>query len=127
AHINAVGAITPERMEFEPALLDRCACVVADSVPQVRKLSREFMTYFDADGRDWSVVRPLSDLVAARDGRPVRADLTLFKAMGMGISDLSLALEIYRRAGAQGLGRSFPHPVRAKPRLRADEPYTQGA
>src|SRR5262249_28700633 len=35
-HVNAVGAISPERTEFEPALLSRCAAVVADSVPQVQ-------------------------------------------------------------------------------------------
>ena len=38
-HVNAVGAISPERTEFEPSLLARCAAVVADSVPQVQDLS----------------------------------------------------------------------------------------
>src|SRR5262249_60206977 len=42
-HVNAVGAISPERTEFEPALLSRCAAVVADSVPQVPNLSSEVM------------------------------------------------------------------------------------
>jgi ornithine cyclodeaminase len=42
--------------------------------------------------------------------------------MGMGISDLSLGTEIYRRALARGRGRPFPHPERAKPRLTAARP-----
>ena len=127
AHINAVGAIAPERIEFAPDLLDRCGLVVADSVPQARNLSREFIEYFEAPGRDWARVRPLSEIVATGARRPGGADLTLFKALGMGISDLSLGIEIYRRAVAQRLGRGVPHPVRAKPRLRAEEPASQGA
>src|SRR5262249_22442696 len=48
-HVNAVGAISPERTEFEPALLSRCTAVVADSVPQVQNLSSEFMQYYGRD------------------------------------------------------------------------------
>ena len=47
-------------------------------------------------------------------GRPAGADLTLFKAMGMGISDLALGIEILRRASEQRLGREFPHPQPVK-------------
>ena len=36
----------------------------------------------------------------------------------MGISDLSLGAEIYARAVKAGKGRAFPHPQRAKPRIR---------
>lgn len=43
-------------------------------------------------------------------------DLTLFKAIGMGIPDLALGAEIWERALQQGAGREFPQPQRAKPR-----------
>ncbi len=118
-HFNAVGAITPERTEFDPALLARAATVVADSIPQVRKLSREFMDYFGADEGKWRKVASLASTVAAALPRAADADLTVFKAMGMGISDLSLGIELYRRATAKGQGRAFPHPKKAKPRLGA--------
>lgn len=117
AHINAVGAITPERMEFEPKLLERAAVIAVDSPPQARNLSREFHEAFGGDDGKWRGIVPLSRIVATRRARPAGADVTLFKAMGMGISDLSLGIEIYRRAVAQGMGRPFPHPERAKPRL----------
>jgi alanine dehydrogenase len=113
-HVNAVGAISPERMEFEPSLLERCTAVVADSVPQVKNLSREFIEYYGADESRWRAVRPLCSVIAEGGGRPAGADLTLFKAMGMGISDLALGIEILRRAGEQRLGREFPHPQPAK-------------
>jgi ornithine cyclodeaminase len=119
AHINAVGAIVPSRVEFEQDILPRCGRIAADSVPQVQKLSREFMDYFGAGVGRWEDVVPLCKLVADGRPRPADADLTLFKAMGMGISDLSLGIELYRRALAQNAGYDFAHPQRAKPRLRA--------
>ncbi len=113
AHVNAVGAITPERAEFEPDLLDRCQVIAVDSLPQVQRLSAEFIRYFVEGGRDWSRVTPLCTLLARGGTRPGGADLTLFKAMGMGISDLSLGLRCYRLAAERGLGRPLPHPERA--------------
>ena len=118
-HINAVGAITPERAEFEPALLERAGVLSADSVPQVRKLSREFMVAFGDDERAWARLQPLSALVAAGAIRPADADLTVFKAMGMGISDLSLGIAVLKRARAAGLGRPLPEIKRQAPRLTA--------
>src|SRR5262249_56695914 len=109
-HVNAVGAISPERTEFEPALLSRCAAVVADSVPQVQNLSSEFIQYYGRDEAKWRAVRALSAVVAEGRGRPAGADRTLFKAMGMGLSALPLGIEIFRRASQQPLGRAFPPP-----------------
>ncbi len=116
-HINAVGAITPERAEFEPALIDRATLLAADSVPQVRRLSREFMDAFGESEACWQRLRPLSEML--RDGvtRPVDADLTLFKAMGMGISDLALGIAILEQARAAGLGQPLPTVTRTPPRL----------
>ena len=119
AHINAVGAIVPDRVEFEQDIFPRCGRIAVDSLPQVQKLSREFIDYFGAGLGRWEDVVPLSKLIAEGKPRPADADLTLFKAMGMGISDLSLGIELYRRAIAQNVGYDFAHPQRAKPRLRA--------
>lgn len=114
AHVNAIGAIVPSRAEFEPALLARAAVVAADSVDQVRRLSSEFRSFYVDDEQGWAGVLPLSEVA----GRPSGADVTLFKAMGVGLSDLSLGLVCLERAVAAGRGRSFPHPERVQPRLR---------
>ena len=119
AHINAVGAIVPSRVEFAQDVLPRCGRIGVDSLPQVQKLSRELMDYFGTDKERWQDVIPLSTLVAERRTRAPETDLTLFKAMGMGISDLSLGTELYRRARARNIGRGFAQPQRAKPRLHA--------
>lgn len=120
AHVNAVGAITPEREEFAQDLFARISFVAADSPQTVRRLSKELMTYYGDGPGDWSDVQPISAVVAAGAGRPPGADLTLFKAMGMGISDLALGLALDQRARAAGAGRPIPHPEKVEPRLRAD-------
>lgn len=81
AHVNAIGAITPERAELAPDLLDR-AFVVADSVESARNLGTE------VQGRN---LRALSSLVGA--SRPP-ADVTVFKAMGIGLADVALGRAI---------------------------------
>jgi ornithine cyclodeaminase/alanine dehydrogenase-like protein (mu-crystallin family) len=118
AHVNAVGAIVPERIEFEPILLKRCAMVAIDNLSQVQELSAEFREFYGPSASPaWATVTPLSRVVGENRHREQASDITLFKAMGMGISDLSLAIELYRRATKRGLGRAFPHPEKVKPRL----------
>jgi len=121
AHINAIGAIVPSRAEIAPDVLERCDRIVVDSVPQAQKLSRELMDFLGpADQEGWKQVRSLADLVSAGESRGASDDLTLFKSLGMGISDLALGIELYRKARAEGLGREFAHPEKAALRLRRE-------
>jgi ornithine cyclodeaminase len=83
----------------------------------VQELSREFRDHYGTGAVNWDKVMPLCSLVAAQQTRPGDCDLTLFKAMGMGVSDLAVGIEIYERALRQGMGRSFPHPQRVTPRI----------
>jgi alanine dehydrogenase len=117
AHLNAVGAITPEREEFSQDVFDRVHAVAVDMVQSVKNLSAEFRKRFGDDERAWARVRPLSELVATKAKREGDADLTLFKAMGMGLSDLALGIEIVKRVRASGGGRPIPQPKPAQPRL----------
>ena len=114
-HLNAVGAIAPDREEFAQDVFERASQVAVDSVSGVQKLSREFMTRFE--NRGWDAVQPLSQLIAAGRRRAAIDDVSVFKAMGMGISDLALGAELVRRAHARGVGRAIPQPKKAKPRL----------
>ena len=67
--------------------------------------------------RGWDDVLPLSKLIASGRRRSESDDISIFKAMGMGISDLALGAELVRRARERGLGRPLPQPKKAKPRL----------
>lgn len=108
AHVNAVGAITPGGAEITRDLVARCTHVVVDSPPQARRLSRELIDAYGTDEERWKRVRPLSAVVAERQPRTPAGDLTLFKSLGMGISDLSLGIEIYNVARAKGIGTPLP-------------------
>ncbi len=101
-HLNAIGAIFPTHAEFGADVLDRADFIAVDTLPDVKRNSREFREHF-GEG-DWSQVHPLSAVIGGAAVRPDDADLTVFKSLGMGISDLSVASEIYRRAVAGAVG-----------------------
>jgi ornithine cyclodeaminase len=108
AHINAMGAITPERQEFDEALLERCSCIAVDSVSQAHALSAEIIT---ASRKGPLPLVPLHRLVVDNSRRPQDADLTLFKSLGVGIADLALAEEILRLARERNVGTPLPEPA----------------
>jgi alanine dehydrogenase len=118
AHVNAMGAIVPARGEFTQDIFPRCGVVAVDTLVGVRELSSEFRRRFGEDEAAWRTVRPISELVMANAGRPAGCDLTLFKAMGMGISDLALGAEILARVEKRGGAHRLPDRVRVAPALR---------
>jgi alanine dehydrogenase len=126
AHVNSVGAIVPSRAEVAQDVLARSTRVVTDSIPQAQKLSREMIEFFGRDSSRWSAVRPLAAIVADQASRAGSDDLTIFKALGVGISDLSLGIELYRQALASGLGYAFSPPQRMSPRLGGASPGSAG-
>jgi ornithine cyclodeaminase len=126
AHINAVGAIVPAGAEVAGDVIERCGRVVVDSIPQAQRLSRELIGRFGSDPSAWTAVESLASVVAKARPRGEAVDLTLFKSLGMGVSDLALGLEVYRVAVDRGLGRRLPAPARATPRLRTAAPVGAG-
>jgi len=50
AHVNAVGAIAPDREEFAQDVFARATIVAVDNLPGVQQLSREFMTRYASSG-----------------------------------------------------------------------------
>lgn len=82
AHINAIGAITPERAELHPDVVAGANILASDSPEAARNLARELR------GHEDDVV----PIAAARRGNP--SDLTVFKAMGIGLADVALGRAI---------------------------------
>ena len=124
-HVNTIGAIVPSRAELAADVLARASKIVADSVPQARKLSRELIEFLGDVSAAWERVESLASVVAKQQRRPPAQDLTIFKALGMGISDLALGVEIYRQAVASEIGHSFSHPKKVAPRLRSGPKQNQ--
>lgn len=111
-HVNAVGAIVPSRRELDETAVGRCTTIVADSVAQARDDAGELRAAADAGLLDWPSVRGLDEVVG-RDVARGAGDITLFKALGVGLSDVALGAEILRRAHAAGAGRPLPAPAAA--------------
>lgn len=117
SHLNAVGAILRQRAEFFPDVFDRASMLVCDYLPNLKVASREFIEHCEKGPGSWDSVVSLSAVVAGNQSRPLNADVTLFKAMGMGISDLSVAVLAYQRAVEKGLGREIPAQQFVSPKI----------
>lgn len=91
AHVNAIGAIGPGRLEVAPQVVEQCEVVVSDDPAAARTLSNEL------DPAD--VVLDLAEILRTNARRPVGARLTLFKAMGLGIADVALGVAVLDEIG----------------------------
>jgi ornithine cyclodeaminase len=111
-HVNAVGAIVPSRRELDESAVARCDVILADSVDQAREDAGELRAAAEAGVLDWNRVQGLDSIVDAPSGA-VRGDrdVTLFKAVGLGLSDVALGAELIRRAHQTGVGRPLPQPA----------------
>jgi alanine dehydrogenase len=113
AHINAIGAIVPGRVEFTEDIFPRCDLIAVDTLDGVRALSREFMDYFGGGKGNWDKVFPISAVMGESRRRPEDADLTLFKAMGMGLADIAVAIEVLKRNDAHAAHR-LPERIKSQ-------------
>ncbi|MEZ0353721.1 ornithine cyclodeaminase family protein [Mycobacterium sp. pR1184] len=110
-HINAVGAITPERAELEAAVVAHARRIVADDVAAARQLSPRELSATSAPH-----VLSLGSALTG-DERIEGDGITIFKALGTGISDLAVAEIVFERATAAGAGRPLSVSPRSQPRL----------
>jgi len=121
AHLNAVGSIVAARSELKADAVGAADVVVCDSVPQARDDSGELRAAADAGLLSWDDVLGLDQLVTDPSlGRTSAEQITLFKALGVGLSDVALGVELLSRARDRGLGTELPatadpHSVPATP------------
>lgn len=122
-HINAVGAITPERRELAADVVERAAIITCDEVNSARRLSSDLLAVLGDDSKAWERVQPLSELASEAPRRGPH-DLTLYKGMGTGLADVALGAAILQGARERQLGRPIDQPVRVRPRLFVSETGT---
>jgi ornithine cyclodeaminase/alanine dehydrogenase-like protein (mu-crystallin family) len=114
----AAGAILPANAECLPNVLERSTSVFVDSLRNAQLNSRELREHYGDSEERWSAVRTLGALLSEGSALPVDRDITLFKPMGTGLSDLSVAIMAYERATANGIGLTIDQPQRVSPRWR---------
>ena len=116
AHVNAAGAILPANAEAKSDVFLQADLVVVDSLSNARKASRELLGVYGSEPEGWAGVKTLGDVIALGSGRPAGANLTLFKPMGMGLSDLCMAIAVYQRSIEEGRGLRLPAAHMPAPR-----------
>lgn len=108
AHINAVGACTPNARELDTAAVVRARLFV-DRRESALHEPGEILTPLreGAIGED-HIRGEIGELVIGRvAGRTSPEDITLFESLGLTVEDLAAARHIYRKALEQGRGVSL--------------------
>lgn len=105
AHINAVGAFTPEMQEVPPATIAR-AVVVVDNIDACREEAGDLIKATAEgiiDEAHWS--RELGQLVSGEaKGRTNAEEITFFKSVGNAVQDVVVGRRALDRARELGLG-----------------------
>ncbi|MFZ0626122.1 MAG: ornithine cyclodeaminase, partial [Acidimicrobiia bacterium] len=96
AHVNAVGAFTPEMAEVPPGVLERAYVVVDD----IEAAAAEAGDLIQA-GRDPNTT--LRDLLAGANPE-IGEDVTVFKSVGVAAQDVAAAHLALLNAEAMGIG-----------------------
>lgn len=104
-HINAVGAILPANAELKPDVFDRVDSIVVDNIPNARIASAELKTLIGEDDARWKELPTIGRLLETGDFAHRTGQITCFKAMGMGLSDLAIAMAAHKRAIETGVGK----------------------
>jgi alanine dehydrogenase len=108
AHVNAVGACTPNARELDTAAVVRARLFV-DRRESALNEPGEILTPLRAGAIGEDHIRgEIGELVIGRvAGRISPADVTLFESLGLTVEDLAAARHIYRKALEQGRGVSL--------------------
>ncbi len=100
AHVNAVGACTPDAREVDTRTIER-ARVYVDSLESAAQEAGDLLI----PGRIDAVVGELGAVLLGRaDGRTSPDDITLFESLGIAVEDLAAAALAVARAEAAGIG-----------------------
>ena len=104
-HINVIGSNWANRRETDDEALERASLIVTDSVEQARIEAGDLVVPANAGKLDWERVWELADIVAG-DGpqRNSSYDITLYKAVGAALEDVTVAARAYVHACEQGVG-----------------------
>jgi ornithine cyclodeaminase len=108
AHVNAVGACTPNARELDTAAVVRARLYV-DRRESALHEPREILTPLreGAITEDHILGEIGELLIGTAEGRQTAEDVTLFESLGLTVEDLASARHIYRKALQQGRGTSL--------------------
>ncbi len=104
-HVNVVGATGRLRRELDLGAWGRADRIFGDSVGQCRLDSGDLLAATEAGVVAWEAVAELGQVVAGlHPGRRSDAEVTVFRAGGLGVWDVAVAVRACELARARGLG-----------------------
>src|SRR5205807_9648359 len=107
-HINSIGSNWAKRREIDDETLQRATLIATDSVEQAKQEAGDLVIPANEGTLDWQSVWELADIVAG-DGpqRDSPYEITLYKAVGVALEDITVAARAYVRACEQNLGEEI--------------------
>jgi alanine dehydrogenase len=106
AHVNAVGACTPNARELDTAAVARARLVVDRRESALAEAGDLLIPMREGAVDERHVAGELTDVLLARvAGRRSPEEITLYKSLGIAVQDLAAARLVCERAEALGAGR----------------------
>jgi len=104
-HINAIGTFSPKAREIDTATMVD-ATLFVDARESALNEAGDYLIAAEegAIGPEHIRAELGEVLIGAHPGRTSRAEITLFKSLGLAIEDLAAAAHAYQKANEQGVG-----------------------
>lgn len=107
-HVNAMGSNWANRRELDEAAVAASAVVAVDDLAQAKIEAGDLIIAANAGHFDWARATPLAAIVAGQQpGRTAPDQITLFKSLGIGLEDITVAKHVYELARQQGIGEEL--------------------
>jgi ornithine cyclodeaminase/alanine dehydrogenase-like protein (mu-crystallin family) len=117
AHVNAVGACTPPARELDTDAVRRATLFVDDRAAALAEAGDLLIPIREGALTEAHITAELGDVLTGRHpGRRTRAEVTLFKSLGLAVEDLAAAARLYANALAAGAGTAIRLGGRRDPR-----------
>lgn len=108
-HVISVGSTLPEQREVDVDTLDVADIIVVDVREEVMEDTGDLLAATEAGVSVEHKVYSLNDvLVGKAPGRSDESQITLFKSVGAGMQDITVAEMIYQKATKAGVGKTLP-------------------
>ncbi len=116
-HVNAAGSNSLLRREIDDAAVQRADRIVIDSRAQGRLECGDLFGPAERGLIDWEQLVELQEVVAEPSrGRGGPREITLFESLGLGLEDVTVAMRVYERVLARGLGQQVELFADVRPR-----------
>lgn len=109
AHINGVGAFTPEMCEIPKEIIKKAETVIFDTVDGVMQEAGDFIQPIKSGYlSEEHYAGELGEMILGNiSGRKSEEEITIFKTVGSAVLDVFVANEIVEKAKNKGLGQEI--------------------